>query len=255
MGLAKGIQAMKESQKAVEKSMSGGGGKYIFIADTESYLFRFMLDGDDIVSGYFHRVPVTRGDKSWFQEVPCEDDECAYCSSADDDINKRTYKFLNWIWVYHIDHVEQDDDGKWEEVEKKDGIFYRETVGAPRLLKQGYFFSKVITALYGKYGTLLDRDYECIRQGEGLKTNYSVFPEDKKAMSKKIKSAIDKLDDLEEIAFGKSTKDDEEADEEKPKASKGKKKWTPPDECDEDCEHYADDSCPDDCPRLEPFEE
>lgn len=262
MTLAKGIKAMKETQKAVEKSMSGGPGKFIFINDTESYLFRFMLDGDDIVSGYFHRVPQTRGDKSWFQEVPCEDKECAYCSSKDEDVKKRTYRFLTWIWVYHIDHVEQDEDGKWEEVEKEDGIFYREIVGEPKIQKSGYFVSKLITAIYSKYGTLIDRDFECTRQGEGLKTTYSMFPEDKKVMSKKIKDAIKKLPDLEEIALGKAKEEveeevEEEEEEEKPKAkAKGKKKkWIPPDECDEDCEHYEPETCPQDCPNLEDADE
>ena len=244
MTIAKGIGAMKESQKSIEKSMKGGTSRYIFIRDTESYLFRFMMDGDEIISGYFHRVPMVRGDRSWYQEVPCEGDDCTYCMSTDEEVSKRTYRFLVWVWVYSVDHEEPDEDAVWEPIEKEDGTFYREEVTAPRILKQGYFFSKLITAIYGKYGTLLDRDYECVRSGQGLKTTYSIFPEDKKAMTKKIKDAVKKLDDLEDIIFGSSDSDAEEEVEKRPaakKATKPKGKRRPIVEEEEEEEEEMDD--------------
>jgi len=202
MSLAKGIGAMKEAQKRIQASMQSSGGRYIGIGDQESFVFRFMADEDGVVNGYFHRVPMEQNDRSWTQDVPCLGDDCPYCKSEDTKISKKSYKFLTWAWVYYRLHTKADEEGKWEPVEKDEATFYKEPIDKPMILKQGYYFSRLLTAIYAKYGTLVDRDYECIRNGTGLDTSYSLFPEDKKPVSKKIKAAIKELEDLDGIIEG-----------------------------------------------------
>jgi hypothetical protein len=202
MSLAKGIGAMKDAQKRIQASMQSSGGRYVGIGDQESFLFRFMIDEDGITNGYFHRVPMEQNDRSWTQDVPCLGDGCPYCASDDSKISKRSYKFLTWIWVYYRLHTKADEEGKWEPVEKDDGTFYKESLEKPMILKQGYYFSRLLTAIYAKYGTLIDRDYECIRNGTGLDTSYSLFPEDKRPMSKKVKAATKELEDIDGIIEG-----------------------------------------------------
>jgi len=202
MSLAKGIGAMKEAQKRIQASMQASGGRYIGIGDTETFLFRFLLDEDNIVNGYFHRVPMEQNDRNWTQDVPCLGEDCPYCASEDTAISKKSYKFLTWVWVYSKMHVKPDEEGKWEPVERDEGTFYQEVIDKPMILKQGYYFSRLLTAIYAKYHTLIDRDFECMRTGTGLDTSYSLFPEDKKPMSKKVKAAIKELDDINAIIEG-----------------------------------------------------
>jgi hypothetical protein len=206
MGLAKGIGAMKDAQKKIQASMQASGGRYIGIGDTERFLFRFLLDEGDIVNGYFHRVPMEQNDRKWTQDVPCLGDDCPYCASKDTNISKKSYKFLTWVYVYSKMHVGPDEEGKWEPCEVEDGTFYKEVIDKPMILKQGYYFSRLLTAIYAKYHTLTDRDYECIRTGSGLDTSYSLFGEDKKPMSKKVKASIKELESIDSILESSNSK-------------------------------------------------
>ena len=202
MSLAKGIKTMKDTQKKIQASMKASGGRYIGIGDTESFLFRFMLNEDSIINGYFHRVPMEQSDRKWTQDTLCLGDDCPYCSSDDANISKKSYKFLTWVWVYYKLHTNPDDEGKWEPVERDEGTFYQEKIDKAMILKQGYYFSRLLTAIYAKYHSLIDRDYDCTRTGTGLDTSYSLFPEDKKVMPKKVKAAIKELDSIESIIDG-----------------------------------------------------
>jgi len=199
MSLARGISSMKEAQKRIQASMQSSGGRYIGIGDTETFMFRFLLDEDNIVNGYFHRVPMEQSDRNWTQDVLCIGEDCPYCSSDDPTVSKKSYKFLTWVWVYYKMHIKPDDEGKWEPEERDDGTFYKEIIDKPMILKQGYYFSRLLTAIYAKYQTLTDRDFECIRTGIGLDTSYSLFPEDKKPMPKKVKAAVKELENIDTI--------------------------------------------------------
>lgn len=64
-------------------------------------------------------------------------------------------------------------------IENDHGTLKMSKVPQVRLLEMGYNFWKTMRLFNEKYGTLNDRSYMVMRAGEGLKTEYSVIPNDK----------------------------------------------------------------------------
>ena len=222
MGLVKGVDAIKKAQKEVEKKMKGAGGDNFYLkSDGDSALVRFMIDGDELIAGQFHRVvKVSKNGNKYWDEMFCTgDDSCPYCDSDDPDEIKTSFRFIAWVWVYEKRHDEQLDE-EWEAKEIGGELKYIEKINKPMLFRHGYNLSIIITALYTKYGTLVDRDFEISRSGSGLNTRYSVLPEEKSKVSAEVKKAIDSigkdLKPLEEIVMNKTkeVEDDQEDEEE-----------------------------------------
>lgn len=99
---------------------------------------------------------------------------------------------------------------------------------------------------YEKYGTLLDRDYELTRSGQGFDTDYDVTPESPSKMN------IDRYDllDLWELLEGQLATadgdDEDEADDVPAPKAKAKKRPEPVDEDDDDDDDVDEDDDEDD---------
>jgi hypothetical protein len=210
MSLVKGIDAIKKAQKEVEKKMKGTGGDNFYLkSDGDSALIRFLTNGDELIAGQFHRVSKmsNNGNKYWDEMFCSGDDDCPYCNSDEPDEIKTSFRFIAWVWVHEKRHEEQLDE-EWEAKEVDDELKYIEKINKPMLFRHGYNLSIIITALYTKYGSLIDRDFEIARSGSGLNTRYSVLPEEKSKMPAEVKTARESigkdLKGLEEIVLDKA---------------------------------------------------
>ncbi len=210
MGLIKGVDAIKKAQKEVEKKMQGTSGTNFYLkSDGDSALIRFLIDGDELIAGQFHRASKTssRTGTTYWEEILCTgENDCPYCNSNDPNEIATSFRFVAWIYVYEKRHDEQLDDA-WEATEVNGDMKFIEKIDKPMILRHGYNLSIVITGIYTKYGSLIDRDFEIARIGEGLQTRYSILPEEKVPMSKeveKVRKSIGKeLDSLEDLVMAK----------------------------------------------------
>jgi hypothetical protein len=223
MGLAKGIEAVRKAQKEVEKRKASGGGSDNFYLkyDKDSALIRFLNDGNDMVAGQFHRIKKmsSRGKQYWDSVYCIGEDECDYCNGNDPDQMAKSFGFAIWVWVYEKYHEEQLDED-WEARKMAGELRYVEPINKPMLLRHGYNMSIIVTGLYTKYGSLVDRDYEITRLGTGLDTKYSILPEDKSKRKSEVKKAMDSIGEegglptLEEAVMATVKKDEDSIDTE-----------------------------------------
>jgi hypothetical protein len=72
-------------------------------------------------------------------------------------------------------------------------------------LLAGVKLANRITTFYERMGTVTDRDYDIVRSGDGLNTEYDLIAGSPEAMRTDIKSAIETLSPLEDIAYGRAT--------------------------------------------------
>ncbi|AZS07942.1 ssDNA binding protein [Gordonia phage Kabocha] len=66
---------------------------------------------------------------------------------------------------------------------------------------------------YDKYGTILDRDYELVKDGEGFDTSYEAIPEAPKRRNMKAFEVLDLMDVLEKQLPKELVGDDDEEDD------------------------------------------
>jgi hypothetical protein len=79
--------------------------------------------------------------------------------------------------------------------------------------------AKPLVAMYEKYGTLTDRDYELVREGEGLETEYRALPESPQKMRLSKFERLDLIEFLEAQIGGDDDEDDEPRAKPKSKAA------------------------------------
>lgn len=117
--------------------------------------------------------------------------------------------FWYWIHVYNI-YYSRPFEGR-EPVKIGSMMKYKQTVNGPLILMRPTSSHGVIETIINTYGTLTDRDYKWIRQGErgDQRTTYALFPigepSDPPAVVARYR---DKLPDLEDVATGKVEKID-----------------------------------------------
>jgi hypothetical protein len=129
--------------KALKDSLKkGGGGTFIkYIPKNDSLTGRFLTEPEEWVGYYEHF------DQALRRSYPCIEDNCPGCASEE----RRTFRYL-------ANFVNTEDDRVIPLQMPKDL--------ANRLVNR-----------YDKYDTLMDRDYELSRSGEGLDTVYDATPE------------------------------------------------------------------------------
>ena len=125
-------------------------------------------------SAAFHNVEErSQQGKAWFHDVLCtlEEDEdtselsggCTLCAME----NRRTQKFMAWVWVYGIYHRAQSPDPKvrWEQGNLGRQLVYKEPMDKFMVWQDGYFMSQLLEGRLARYGRLTDRDYLITRHG------------------------------------------------------------------------------------------
>lgn len=182
----------------------GGGSEYLSRVPTDGAItVRFITEPTGWIAYFEHYDAVVR------KFYPCSDD-CPGCTEGD----RPSQRYL------------------------ANALDVAETKVIPLVLPKTLAAS--VLKKYEKYGTLLDRDYELTRSGQGFDTEYDVTPESPSRMN------IDRFDPLElwDILEGQldmaDQEDEEDDDEPEPKAkAKAKKRPRPQEEVDEDDDEEA----------------
>ena len=206
-----GLEALKkrmeEAQKAREQMQNNS--MELKIKGDEIARLRILVEPQDIKTGFFHRVPrPTPKGKTFTEDIFCTapDKECVYDSDPKQEIRALKSRMFVWLYVYYVLHKNKEKP-EWIETERAGFKFYKEEINALKYLRTGegwggYIVNKFL-AYYGKSGTLCDRDYEWIRQGEAMNnTVYDLLPEDASKMTSEIKKIQANLPSLEVIMKG-----------------------------------------------------
>lgn len=193
MGIRGGkVKSVKALKASTKRGGNNGGLKRV--PKDEPMIVRFLTEPDEWFEFYEHY------DETNKRFVVCADD-CDYCA---DDV--RTSKRV-------LAPVLDTAEGKVEPLALPTSL-------VSRLLNK-----------YDKYSTMTDRDYELIRTGDGLDTEYDVTPE----APTKMRLSRFEVPDLQEILESLSGGDDEDEEEdEKPKRRPASRKPDPDDDEDED---------------------
>jgi len=210
--LISGLEQLKKRSEEIQKAreaMRNSNLELRLKADEIAHI-RILSDAPDIQTGLFHRVArQTPSGKTFTEEIfcPMPDKECQFCLSENSDIRSRRAKIFIWVYLYYILHKKPIQGVETEEVSRAGMRFYKETVNNLRYIRTGegwggYISSKFIQ-LYQKYGTLCDRDYEWIRQGDSMtNTVYDILPEDPTPIPDEVKKVIEKLPPLSKLVKG-----------------------------------------------------
>lgn len=195
--------------KGLTSIPDGGGGRggLVFHVrlrdDGESCKLRFLTDADEFYYEWFHRVEVGgkyQGDKICVQSALGE--SCKLCEQG----AKSSMLFLAWVYEYYHDYPEPGE--KRVRVSEGSRAVYREEVNEARLLKASGMHKGSIKMRFERFGTLLDHDYEWIRQGAKGTTRpvYLLEPLEKAKLPKELADLYASLPDLEDVAFDRVEK-------------------------------------------------
>lgn len=179
------------SVKSMKKSLARGGDGAYFkrVPKDGGLVVRFLQEPDEWVEYSSHF------DMAAKLSFPCGDN-CAGCASDSKDTKRVSKRFIAIV-------VDRDDN-------KVTALEMTKTL-VSSLMKR-----------YDKYSTMLDRDYELIREGESLNTTYDSIPEaPKKIKMEKYRSDMDDIDVMgmletqynESQNIGGSSDDDDDDDE------------------------------------------
>jgi hypothetical protein len=146
--------------------------------DGDSAIVRFLEQGDDVYSYWYHDYSHVDKPNGWKTKVPCldQDDEGVPCPGCREGWPRKFQGLINLIWR-DAPIFKRDDEGKVEK--KKNGEFvvegYEDQVA---IWRQGInLFSKTLPRKDVTYKGLGTRDFEITREGETMNdTTYAIEP-------------------------------------------------------------------------------
>lgn len=207
----------------------GGGGDFIrrvkLADDKESCRIRFITDGDEVFWDFFHRI-MKKGSFAGFEICVNEalGQVCDICDEGGEGAKKSKQVFL-WVWELDHDYIEEPKGVECEEVKVGRRTVYRAEINDVRLMQYSTAHKSGINRQFDRLGTLLDHEFEWVRDGEKGTTRptYMLEALEKNKASKEMHEAAESLPDLEDVALGKvQSLSDEEEEEEKPKRRSGR---------------------------------
>jgi hypothetical protein len=204
------------SMKNLKKQLKKGGVSIIkYVPKNDSMTVRFLTEPEEFV-GYWEHY-----DEGMRKSFPCTgEDACPGCMADE----RKSF-------IYLANAVDTNDDKV-----------------IPFQIKKSVM--NTLTIKYEKYGTLMDRDYEVARFGEGLDTTYDVSPEAPKRMNVTKYQLLDLTVILQaayDSVFDDDAADDADDDDDEPVARKKKvSKAGPPQRRKRGEEPFPDDDDDDD---------
>jgi hypothetical protein len=220
----KGLAA--EQQERTERAaQSGGGGKKNWIREVrltgpgETARMRVLTEGDGFLSAWYHRVQdvLASGATVWRRRLCPQEigSRCATCeeyvAATPEDrkhLPNRSRQFLAWAFVRFIDYPEAPASDKIETqlVKNDQGVVVnRQTVDSVRLIAMSVSHLDPFVFRFDRNKTLLDRDFEMVRQGaRGIqKPTYLLEPLDPSPMTAELKDIMAGLPSLEDVMYGR----------------------------------------------------
>jgi hypothetical protein len=171
--MPKGFGAIKAAAEKMNSGGKGGNVLYLKLDDGESATIRFLEQGDDVYSYWYHDLTNISKAQGWKTKVPCldQDDDGTPCPGCHKDLPRKFQGLINVIWrdapVYGT-----DDEGNidWKKKTSK-------TADQVAVWRAGIeLFSKTLARKDVTYKGLSSRDFEVVREGLKLNTSYSVEP-------------------------------------------------------------------------------
>lgn len=194
MAIGQKMGSVKNARKAVKKSSSGGAG----------YITRIPSSDDGGITVRFLNEP---GDFFGYQRYYDELNQ-AYVPMEEDEKAPNNYR----VQKRYVACVVDIADDKVKVLDVPTSLF------------------KSLINKYDKYETLLDRDYELERIGEGLDTDYDITPDAPSKKNLKKYDLIDLGEWLEaarEYALGNAEDDDDDDDDDAPRKPASRKGGAP----------------------------
>ena len=216
----KGIKELQERAKKMAEQYQGGGNyiRRLILKPDEIARIRFLTDGGELYSDYFHTVKTVKNDREFFRSEHCTRDaegDCQYCYSEEKNVGFRSIQMYFWVYVHYILHKQQNPKREsdkeaplWKKVKRGEFIYYKEDINQPQILQRGRgsqdAYVNKFAALMTSYSTLLDRDYDWMRQGATKDdTSYDLIAQNASEMAEELKKLREELPFMEEVAKGK----------------------------------------------------
>lgn len=205
----RGFEAVKQASDRIDSATADYPNVLWFrlLDDGDEAVIRFLEQGDEVYSYWYHDFSTVDEANGWRTTVPCldQDEEGVSCPGCDEGLARRFKGLVNLIWR-NAPVFKRDEDDKV--VKSKTGEYeiagYEDQVAVWR---GGItLFSKVLARKDVKYKGLTTREFEVTREGRkgDNKTTYSVEPHDideKPGPLKKADQALaDEKYNLEEVA-------------------------------------------------------
>ena len=181
---------------------------------------RHLLEESAMVMVPLHEVPTTfKSGKSFRMDTLCSrtvvydpdgpdfsdpPESCPHCSSEDTEVANIWWKGITWVYVYSIFHEQRDGRGaeSWGPATRGQGEHaiagFVEKVNAPQLMVLRSTIGDKVWEMSGRHGTLLDRDYDLVRNGKRRQPFYDLIPHDPTAETDEVKKVREALPDLGE---------------------------------------------------------
>lgn len=180
--------------------------------DGDSGIVRFLEQGDEVYSFWYHDFSNVDKKNGWRTKVPCldQDDTGVPCPGCREDLPRKFQGLINVIWR-EAPVFKRDEENKLVR-DKKKNLIVEDHKDQVAVWRSGIeLFSKSLKRKDLTYKGLGTRDFEITREGTGLDTTYSVEPADPDAGATEISDADQELAqnkyDLEEIAGFVSAED------------------------------------------------
>lgn len=222
-----GIGNIRKENEARRKANQKNWIRTLKLGDGDVATFRFLTDGEQLVSARYHSVKEMTTNGERFRKKICTGVGCPNCLEE----AKSSEMWHLWIWVFYIDHARPNpnvgvEEGavEWKKTKKGSAFVFREEINAPMVFRMGMgqkgVYRKDLESKFDDYGTFLDRNYRYARSGVKKDTSYSLNAQDPSEMPEEVKVAMETLPSLSKVVMGEiksfdgddSSHIDEEAD-------------------------------------------
>jgi len=232
--MPRGFGAIEAAAEKIEEKKNSGGGDFQKVLyfklpdDGDTGVVRFLEQGDEVYSYWYHDFSSIDGSQGWKTKVPCldQDDEGVPCPGCREDLPRKFQGLINVIWR-DAPVFKRDDEDKIVK-DKKGNLIVVDNKDQVAVWRGGIeLFSKVLKRKDLTYKGLGTRDFEVTREGTKLDTTYSVEPADPDSpatpLSDEDKALAEEPYDLESIAGFVSDEDFNTIIEEKLESDEGDK--------------------------------
>ena len=191
--MAKGFNSVATAAEDIRTRKNAGGTfinrRYFRIKDGEEAVVRFLEQGEEVNSAWFHQTPPTDS-RRYGDLVPCRDQDSETgerigedCPGCEKNYKRKFRLIINLIWR-NAPIFGETDDGK---TDWNNTVGFEDTVA---VWDCGSEVAEDLQMLENDYNGLSSTDFKIRRRGAKLDTKYSVVPAD----VNKLESPLSKND-------------------------------------------------------------